>query len=89
MCLLTRLLSVCTPTRIEELGGLDFVDSGEHLRKGMTKFTQLRPSLLDYFDTHGPVSMEELQDPSMVTGVAPIDGMELNSGELSPAWWRQ
>jgi hypothetical protein len=66
-----------------------FADSGEHLRRRTAKFAQLRPSLLDSFDTHGPGSMAELQDYSMVTGVAPINDMELNSGKLSPAWWRQ
>jgi hypothetical protein len=51
---------------------LGFADSGEILRKGTAKFAQLRPSLLDSFNTHGTGSMAELQDYSMVTGVTSI-----------------
>jgi hypothetical protein len=51
---------------------LGFADFGEVLQKGTAKFAQLRPSLLDSFNTHGPGSKAELQDYSMVTGVASI-----------------
>jgi hypothetical protein len=44
MRLLTRLLSICSPTRIGDLDGLDFADSGEHLRKGRAKNPLIKPS---------------------------------------------
>jgi hypothetical protein len=40
------------------------------LQKGTAEFDQHRPSLLNSFSTQGPRSKAELQDPSMVTGVA-------------------
>jgi hypothetical protein len=89
MRMLTVNLSGCSAVSIGAGDKHKFADSGEHLRRGTTKFAQLQPSLLDSFNTHGPGSMAELQDYSMVAGVAPINGMELNSGELSLAWWRQ
>jgi hypothetical protein len=48
------------------------MDSGDCCRKGTAEFAQHRPSLPDSFNTHGPGSKAELQDYSMVTGVASI-----------------
>jgi hypothetical protein len=48
------------------------MDSGDYCRKGTAEIAQHRPSLLDSFNTQGPRSKAELQDYSMVTGVASI-----------------
>jgi hypothetical protein len=86
---LTVVLSRWSTATIVDGGRRSFADSGEHLRRTTAKFAQLRPQLLDSFDTNGPGSIAELEDYSMVTGVASFDNMELNSGELSPDWWRR
>jgi hypothetical protein len=56
--------------------------SGDDLRKGISAFALLRPSLLDSFDTHGPGSKAELQGYSMVTGELSTGDESMNSGEL-------
>jgi hypothetical protein len=45
-------------------------------------FAQLQPSLLDSFGTRGPISLAELLDYSVVTGVSSLYRMGLNSGEV-------
>jgi hypothetical protein len=72
VAILTRKLVEGSAVSIGARDKHKFADSGEHLRRGTAKFAQLRPSLIDYFNTHGPGSMAELQDYSMVTGVASI-----------------
>jgi hypothetical protein len=82
---LTVNLSGCSAVSISAGDKHKFANSGEHLRRGTTKFASLRPSLLDSFNTHGPGSMAELQDYSMVTGVASIAD-ERARPELG-FWW--
>jgi hypothetical protein len=66
------MLKRCPDMSIVAEDELKFMNSGKHLRRGTAKFAQLWPSLLNSFNTHGPGSMAELQDYSMVTGVASI-----------------
>jgi hypothetical protein len=80
--MLTRMLTGCSAVFIGAGDELDFTDSGEVLRKGMTKFIYLRAPLHESLHQDGPLAPALLPEYPMASDIASNDDGDENSGEL-------